>query len=233
MFVGHLGVGLGLKKVEPEVNLGLLFFATLLLDFLLGIFVLMGIEQVHVPADYASLHYLMFTFPYSHGLLASLIWAALAFALTRWLWPKGKANGMRAGIVVGAAVFSHWICDLIEHVPELPLLGENSPKLGLSLWNHLGVALGLEILLTVGGLILYFQASHGVSRPKRYGVLALAVLLALFTMTQLVATTPLSATGAAVGWVVQPLIIGGIAFWLDQRDHRFRSRTGQVGPTSS
>ena len=77
MFVGHLGVGLGLKKVEPEVNLGLLFFATLLLDFLLGIFVLMGIEQVHVPADYASLHYLMFTFPYSHGLLASLIWAAL------------------------------------------------------------------------------------------------------------------------------------------------------------
>lgn len=73
MFVGHLGVALGLKRAEPRLNLGLLCFATLLLDFLLGLFVLLGIEQVHVPATYAALHYLTFTFPFSHGLLAHLL----------------------------------------------------------------------------------------------------------------------------------------------------------------
>ncbi len=217
MFVGHVGVGLALKKAEPRLNLGVLLFATLLLDFLLGIFVLLGVEQVHTPANYADLHYLMFTFPYSHGLLASLLWSALAFALTKALWPKSAAQSTVAGLVVGAAVFSHWICDAIEHVPEMPLVGENSAKVGLSLWNHLGIAVALETVLALVGLVLYFQVSRGASRVTRYGVLILTVLLILLTMTQLIATAPLAPTAAAIQWIVSSLVIGGIAFWLEKK----------------
>ena len=36
MFLGHIGVGLGLKRAAPSVNAGLLVAAALLLDVLLG-----------------------------------------------------------------------------------------------------------------------------------------------------------------------------------------------------
>ena len=110
MFVGHLGVGLALKRAEPEVNLGLLFFAAMLLDVLLWVFVLLGIEQVHVPPNYEDLHYLLFTFPYSHGLAASLLWTALAFFLSKFILFHGKEWSTRGALIATAAVFSHFVC---------------------------------------------------------------------------------------------------------------------------
>ena len=51
MFVGHYAVSLALKKVEPKLNLGWTFFAVMLLDALLGLFVLLGIEKATIPAN--------------------------------------------------------------------------------------------------------------------------------------------------------------------------------------
>jgi len=45
MFVGHLGAGLVAKRVAPEVNLGALFLAAMLLDALLWVFVLFGASR--------------------------------------------------------------------------------------------------------------------------------------------------------------------------------------------
>ena len=55
MLIGHLGVGLALKKTEPKINVGWLFFMALFFDFLLGIFVLLGLEQVQIPENYDEL----------------------------------------------------------------------------------------------------------------------------------------------------------------------------------
>lgn len=82
VFIGHLGAGLALKKVAPELNPGLLLFAALFLDVLPGLFVLAGIEQIIVPVNYVQLHYLNFIFPWSHSLLATFIWSLLAFGVT-------------------------------------------------------------------------------------------------------------------------------------------------------
>ena len=159
MFAGHLAVGLALKKVDQRVNLGILFFASLLADFLLGLFVLIGIEQVHVPANFADLHYLTFTFPYSHGLFASLLWSLLAFMFAQWVWRNRGDQKSKIGGVVALAVFSHFVLDWITHIPEMPLLGDSSPKLGLGLWNNLPIALTLETILVLIGLVLYFNAA--------------------------------------------------------------------------
>ena len=78
MGVGHVAVALGAAKVAPRLNVGWLVFAALLSDFLLGIFAFAGLEHASVPADYAARHYLLFTFPYSHGLLCLVLWAAIA-----------------------------------------------------------------------------------------------------------------------------------------------------------
>ena len=81
MFIGHLGVGLALKKAEPRVNLGWLFAAAMLPDLVLWSLVLAGVEQSWVPSDYAERRYLGFEFPYSHSLLGVLAGSALAGAL--------------------------------------------------------------------------------------------------------------------------------------------------------
>lgn len=77
MGVGHAAVALGAAKAAPRVNVGWLVFAALLADFLLGIFAMMGLEQAHVPVDYATRHFITFTFPYSHGLVPLLLWGAI------------------------------------------------------------------------------------------------------------------------------------------------------------
>jgi hypothetical protein len=220
MFAGHLAAGLALKKAEPRANLGLLFFATLFSDFLLGLFVLFGIEQVHVPANFADIHYLTFTFPYSHGLLASLVWSLLAFLVVQQLWRPNGGQKWRVGLVIALAVFSHFLLDWIVHVPELPLLGESSPKLGLGLWNHLSLALTLETCLVILGLALYFQAVKPSRHITQVGVVLLMLLVTITTVAgQAFSNTPPPPTGAALSWIIQPLILGGVAYWLDRQPH--------------
>ena len=218
MFAGHLAAGLALKQADQRVNLGLLFFATLFADFLLGIFVLLGLEEVHVPANFAELHYLTFTFPYSHGLIASLFWALLAFLLVQLLWPAPRAARGRIGWVIALAVFSHFLLDWLVHIPELPILGEASPKLGLGLWHNLALALALEALLVVIGLALYFKAVKPARRVTQVGVVLLMILVTGATVAgQAFSNTPPPPTGAALSWIIQPLVLGAVAYWLDRR----------------
>jgi hypothetical protein len=82
MFIGHLGVGLALKKVEPRPNLGWLVAAAMLLDIVRWVLVLAGIEQGHVPEDYAQRRYLTFVFPYS---VSSLVILVMVFIVAAWL----------------------------------------------------------------------------------------------------------------------------------------------------
>lgn len=219
MFAGHLAAGLALKKVERKVNLGWLFFAALFHDFLLGVLVLLGVEQIHVPTDFAQKHYLNFTFPYSHSFLASLLWSLLAFGITyailsRWTVQERK----RAGLAISLAVFSHFVFDWIVHVPDLPLWSDASPKIGLGLWNNLPLALIVEVALVGIGFALYLVAVKPKSNLARYGLGTLLLLISLMTVLgQLLAETPPPAEGAALSWILQPFLICGLAFWFDRK----------------
>ena len=217
MFVGHLGVGLALKSREPKLSLAALFTGVLLLDLLLGAFVLIGLEQVHAPQNYAELHYLAFSFPYSHSLLGSVVWSALAAAVTYVLWAGEPRVRRAASLTMGAAVFSHWICDWIEHPAGMPLASPQSYKLGLGLWNHLGLALGLEVALVALGLAVYLRAASGIGRTGRWGIVALMVLLTTFAVAgQATSTEAPNPTAAAAMWVLQACVLAGIAAWLDR-----------------
>src|SRR5215831_2125945 len=124
------------------------------------------------PADYAQHHTLRFTFPYSHGLLASGLWAALVGGLTWLVTPQGGSPRRRAAFVIGAAVCSHWLLDALVHIPELPLTGAHSPHVGLALWDHMPLALTLETGITAAGLALYLRGSRR-SRRRTTGVIVL------------------------------------------------------------
>lgn len=151
-----------------------------LLDLLLWSLVLAGVESVVVSATYARDHFLTFVFPYSHGLLGSLLWSALAAAVAWAACPVGARRRGRLALVVGGTVLSHVLLDLLVHVPDLPLAGDGSPKLGLGLWRAMPFALVVEVLLAVGALVAVLRAA---SVPRRRAGLLVALVACTIALT--------------------------------------------------
>ena len=215
MFVGHLGVGLALSSRARRFRLGTLLGAAMLLDVLLGVFVLAGMEQVIVPFEYAKEHTLEFVFPYSHGLLNSLIWAGVTAALAGAGWLL-IGRGAAAGWIAGAAVFSHFLCDAVVHVRGLPLLGEDFPHVGLGMWRAMPWALALELLLLAGGVVLFLRSRPRLPRLRRGVLLGVLGLLAVFQVVgQLGGAPPPPASTLAVSWIVQTVVLVLLGFWAD------------------
>lgn len=215
MFIGHLGVGLALSSRSRRFRLGPLLGAAMLLDVLLGIFVLAGMEQVIVPANFATGHYLEFVFPYSHGLLSSLLWAVITAALAGAGWLL-MGRGSAAAWIAGAAVLSHFLCDAVEHVRGLPLLGEGFPHIGLGLWKAMPWALALEVLLLAGGVVLFLRSRPGLPRLRRGVLLAvLGLLVVLQGAAQLGGGVPPPPSALALSWIVQTAVLVLLGLWAD------------------
>src|SRR5437660_1655543 len=107
MFVGHYGIAYAAKKADPSLPLWLLFLAVQLLDVLWAPFVLLGIERVRiVPGITASNPLDLYYMPYTHSLLAALLWSA--GALVAYRLAKSGPAARRAALVIGIAVLSHW-----------------------------------------------------------------------------------------------------------------------------
>jgi hypothetical protein len=150
MFIGHFGVGFGLKQAAPKVSLGTLFLAAQFIDLLWPTLLLLGIECVEIAPGITSVVPLDFThYPISHSLLAVIGWGA-GFAAVYWMIRKNVA----AACVCGAAVISHWVLDLIVHRPDLPILPVGGPAVGLGLWNSLTGTLIVESLVFAIGVWL-------------------------------------------------------------------------------
>jgi hypothetical protein len=212
MFVGHLGAGLAAKRLAPDVGLGVLFLAAMGLDALLWIFVLLGLESAHFPSAVGEARYPTFTFPYSHGLVASLAWSAIGFVLVRAMgW------SVRSGLVVAATVLSHFVLDVLVHVAGLPLLGDASYHIGLGLWRHTGPELAVECALAALGWLLYCSAPGSARGSRRLGLALAVAVSAVLTIWGALATAP--PPPPATMAVVSLLTIGVLtvlAFWLDR-----------------
>ena len=171
MFVGHYSASFAGKAVEPRIPLWVLFIAVQFVDVLWAIFVLLGIEKVRiVPGITASSPLDLYYMPYTHSLVGALGWSALAFVVSQFF---PKLGGRRAGLILGLAVFSHWVLDLIVHRPDLALY-DNVHKMGFGLWNHRGWAFVLEMALLLGGAAFYLRTA-----PRKGRIVGFVVLLVL------------------------------------------------------
>jgi hypothetical protein len=166
MFTGHLGVGLMFKRIAPSFNLGILFLAAMFLNVILWALVLLHIEFLYIPANFRKHHYFTFSFPYSHGLIASLLWPLLVGPLFYWL-RKGRASlRWNVPIVVALVVYSHFILDFLVQLSEMPVVSSSSVQLGLGLWENLPFALGLETAIVLAGVYLGIRSS-ALPRPSK------------------------------------------------------------------
>lgn len=217
MFAGHIGVAMAAGRVQRQVNVGVFVFAAMLLDVLLWLFVLLGWESVSIPADFEQTHQARFVFPYSHGLLAGIGWSALAAVVAYRGFALQRVARIRISLLVALAVFSHWILDAMVHVPELPIAGPNSLKVGLGLWQDIPVALVIEAVLVVGGLVLFVRGSH-LSRARGLSLGLLTLVVLAFTVAGMtVASPPPSGEAMAASSLATIAVVCTLAGWIARR----------------
>jgi hypothetical protein len=209
MFIGHFGLALAAKRIAPKQSLGLLFFSAEFLDLIWPIFLLLGLEHVRIAPGITRMQpFDFYDYPYSHSLTMTLTWSlavALIYYLVRRYW--------RGTWVVAVLVASHWVLDYVTHRPDLPL-SLHGVKVGLGLWNHPVLAIGIEVLVFAIGVWLYLKTTRARDRVGRYGFWSLMILLFAGWVATLLSPPPPSAHQLAVGalgiWVVVPW-----AWWAD------------------
>jgi hypothetical protein len=218
MFLGHYGVALGLKRIEPKLSLGTLFLAVQLPDLLWGIFLLLGWEHARIVPGFTAITPLEFLdYPISHSLVGSLAWSVVAAALY-YSWPtRDTSRHWQAAAIVGLAVFSHYPLDVLVHLPDLPLTGNDSTKLGLGLWNNRIATLAAEAIVLGAGLALY--VARGSNRhPVRARRIAIVVLLLVGTyLATLYGPPPPSMRVVAVSGIAFIVGMAALAAWADRR----------------
>ena len=208
---------MAMGRAERRINLGVLVFAAVFLDFALWLFVLLGLESVTIPTNFSATHRPEFVFPYSHGLLASIGWSVVAGFATFFAYPRLNQAKVRAAVLVAAAVFSHWLLDALVHAPELPIMGASSAKVGLGLWQVMPVALAVESGIALAGLYLFLSGAS-LSVAKKFWLAALSVLILVFTVAGMtVAPPPPSVVAMAASSLVAIVVVCVSAFWLGRR----------------
>jgi hypothetical protein len=169
VIAGHFGFAAGVKARERAVPLWALMLACQWLDVVFVPLLVLGVERLE-PLDGGGYGKVIIHADWTHSLLGALLLSALLGAFWRG----------RAGIVIGAVSFSHWVLDLIVHRADMPPLPANAggfPRLGFGLWRWPTATALVELALVLGGSALYWRAALGTG-ARRQANLAGAVVLA-------------------------------------------------------
>jgi membrane-bound metal-dependent hydrolase YbcI (DUF457 family) len=211
MFLAHFGIGFGAKAAAPKVSLGTLFLAAQFIDLIWPTLLLLGIERVNIVTDGARNPPLEFVhYPYSHSLLAVMLWAALVAAI--YYVVRRSRSG---AVVLGLAVISHWLLDLVVHYPDLPLYPGDSPRLGFGVWSSPVVSMALELSIFAAGVWLYLRATRARDATGKWALWSLVALLLLIQVANVFGPPPPGTS--AIAWAGQAqwlLVFWG--YWVDR-----------------
>jgi len=209
MFVGHYSVAFAVRTEQNKIPLWVLFVAVQFLDYIWATLVLLSIEKLRVIKGFTAGSMLDSYFhPYSHSLIAAVLWSGLAGLcykpLCRWL---GYGYTKSAALVVGVAVFSHWILDLIAHPHDLPVY-DNTAKVGFGLWNYRDPEFTVEIALLALGIALYL-ARNVMAAIRKGAVIAFGIALVVIQIGDTyVPRAPLSDKATVLGvWIFYTLFV--------------------------
>ncbi len=182
MFIGHWAPALAAAAATKKApKLGILFIAGQLVDWGFFILALVGVEKMRIdPAVSELVPFDLFYMPYTHSLLAALIWAIGFGFLVLWL-----TRNQTGAVIAGLVVLSHWFLDWLVHVPDLTLAG-GEQKLGLGLWNQPATAISLELVITASAFYWYIKSTKGPIVPP----IVLGIMLLVFQAFNWLAPTP-------------------------------------------
>ena len=174
------------KQAAPRVSLGTLILATSWIDLVWPILLLFGIEHVSIVPGITSFTPLDFThYPFTHSLAMVIVWGLLLGGAYYLVRPSVKDS-----VVIGGVVVSHWLLDWLTHRPDLPLYPDG-PKLGLGLWNSVPLAIAVESLIFVVGVLLYYRGTRSSGRiGGTWSFWALVTALVFFYIMNIVGPPP-------------------------------------------
>lgn len=165
MFVGHYAASFASKTLRADVPLWLLFVAVQFTDYVWATLIILGIEKARFVPGFTEASPLdLYYMPYTHSLVGALVLSVIfAVIYVASMRATGSKKGlMWPAIVLGLAVFSHWLTDLIVHVEDLPLI-TGEPKFGFGLWRNYWVSQAVELGLLAAAFIWYMLATRAKS----------------------------------------------------------------------
>jgi membrane-bound metal-dependent hydrolase YbcI (DUF457 family) len=179
MFAGHYAAALAAKAAEPKAPMWTLVAAAQLVDIGWATLVIAGVERGSIDPTLPGSALVLEHMPWTHSLPAAVAWSLAAALLSKTL----LRLSMRAAIIIGAVVFSHWLLDLIVHRPDLELYPAG-PKLGFALWNMPVPEQAVEIgLIAVAGMFWAAQrARAGLAAWPAAAFVALLVVVQIIAM---------------------------------------------------
>jgi len=220
MFVGHYSVAFAVKSDRNRIPLWVLFVAVQFLDYIWATLVLLGIEKLRVIKGFTAGSMLdSYYHPYSHSLIAAVLWSTVAGIGYKLLCRRlGYQYRKSAALIVGLAVFSHWILDLIAHPRDLAIY-DDTWKVGFGLWNYRDPEFALEIAMLAGGITLYL-ARNAISIVRKMAVIGFGIALVIVQIGDTyVPRTPLSDKATAMGvWIFYTLFV--VVAYLLERTRR-------------
>lgn len=208
MMFGHLAVGLAAKPHTQRISLGVLLLAVTLIDTLVGLFMLLGIEGMQ-PDGTMILYW-------SHGLVMALVWSLLAGGIA---WTVSREWG--TGLIISGLVFSHWVLDFISHpmlsdTPDIPIFFANSPLVGLGLYRSALGAFSIDFGLLIVASAYYLLRTRPIDQIGRWAFPAMLV----FTFA-IIPLAMLPGRWAGLGLLLMNLPLLGFGIWIDQHRRPF------------
>ena len=217
MFIGHYSVAFAVESGKNKIPLWVLFVAVQFLDYIWATLVLLGIEKLRVTKGFTAGSMLDSYFhPYSHSLITAILWSCVAAIVYKpicsWL---GFVYTKSAALIIGVAVFSHWILDLIAHPRDLAIY-DNTWKVGFGLWNYRDTEFALEIGLLGAGILLYLTRNVMPAIRKGAVVAFGAALVVIQIGDTYVPRNPLTARQTVIGvWIFYTLFVV-VAFLIEK-----------------
>jgi len=185
MFIGHLAPALAVAAVERRPRLGPLVLAALLPDIALWLLVLAGVERIGItPGLSAVSPFDFWDVRWSHSLVGTLGWAA-GFAIA----VKLLTRDARAAWLAAMVVASHWVLDLVVHLPDLTVAGAGQ-RLGWGLWAHPYLSMPLELLLAFAAFAFYLDSTRAADWRGRWAPAVFAGAAVVLQLGQWLARAP-------------------------------------------
>lgn len=201
MFVGHLAVALGAKKLAPSVGLPWFVAGALFVDLVWPILLIAGVETVRIEPGATAFTPLVFeSYPWTHSLLMGVVWGGVLAGIAK----LGGVSGAALPIVA-LTVPSHWVLDFVTHAPDLTLAPGQAAGYGLGLWDSVPATIALEGTLFAGAVLSFLT----VRRPR--GAKGVAAFWSLVVVT---VTIWLGAAFGPPPSTVTGLAYSALALWL-------------------
>ncbi|MDX1450989.1 MAG: hypothetical protein R3183_00425 [Oleiphilaceae bacterium] len=200
MFIGHYSTALVAKAIAPKAPFWVFILAVQLVDVAWALFVMFGIEGVRFDTSLASNPLDLYHMPYSHSLVATLVWSLGTFVVLRTF--ARHYLSVQEATVIALVVASHWVADVLVHRPDLLIWGDL--KIGLGLWDYPVWSMLLEVGVVVLALVFLLSRDSFNYRIKR-SMLIFGIILVMLQLSILVIPPPLQ---------VVELSLTGLLFFL-------------------